>query len=130
MVRSRWSLVALVVLGLLLGGCSSDAKGKPDRPSPTTITVKEVSCDHDRTSEDAKDTIERVGGLVFKDFVVRFSQSTRLGVVALVEGDTEEAFDELSGTYGVTVVARIDDDGSGRVTGFQQVSDLVASICD
>jgi hypothetical protein len=134
MCRSGWSLAriaSLVVLGCLaIGGCSPDPRNAPKRPTPTVFTAKDASCDHDRTSIDAKNTIERVGGLVSDDYVVRFSQSTRLGVVALVDGDTKEAFHDLAGTYGVALVAQIDDDGTSKVTGFQQVRELVASVCD
>ena len=48
----------------------------------------------------------------------------------LVDGDTDKAYDELTGSYHVAVVAKIKSDGSGKVTGFQQIRDLVASICD
>lgn len=121
----------IVLVGCLaLASCSSNPDAKPARPTPTAYTAKDVACDRDRSSMDAKTTIEQVGGLASDDYVVRFSQSTRLGVVALVDGDTQKAFDELVGTYGVTVVAQIEDDGTSKVTGFQQVRDLVASICD
>lgn len=134
MCRSRWSrtrVAALVMLGCLAtASCSSDPDAAPERPTPTVLTTKDVSCDLDKTSLDAKSTIERVGGLVTDDYVVRFAQSTRLGVVALVDGDTQKAFDELTETYGVAVVAQIEDDGTSKVTGFQQVKDVVASSCD
>lgn len=130
---SRLALAAVVMVAgcLAIGGCSSDSEAAPDRPSPTVFTAKGLSCDHDRTSIDAKNTIERVGGLVGDDYVVRFSQSTRLGVVALVEGDTAKAFKQLSGEYGVAMVAHLKDDGDPRtVTGFEQMQDLVTSACD
>ncbi len=97
---------------------------------PRRYTAKGVSCDQDETSLDAKNIIEEVGGLVSDDFVVKFSESTRLGVVALVDGDTKKAYDELTGTYHVAVVAKLKGGGSGKVTGFQQIRDLVASICE
>lgn len=134
MWRSRLSLARAAALALLvgatLGSCSSDRDATPERPTPTALTADDVSCDRDRTSPDAKTTIEQVGGLASDDFVVRFSQSTRLGVVALVDGDIQKAFDELVTTYGVAVVAQLEDDDTSKVTGFQQVRDLVASICD
>src|SRR5215216_4186186 len=102
------ALATLVCLAI--SGCSSDPSS-PDRPEPTMVTAKGVSCDQDETSIDAKTTVERVGGLVADDFVVRFAESTRIGVVALVSGDTQKAFDELSDKYGVAVVAQIDDGG-------------------
>jgi hypothetical protein len=134
MCRSRSRLVrlaALVVFGcLMIAGCSSDPKSAPKHPAPTVFTAKDASCNHDQTSSKAKDTIERVGGLVTDDYVVRFSESTRLGVVALVDGDTKKAFDDLADTYGVVLVAQIEDDHTSKVTGFQQVRDLVAAACD
>ena len=113
-----------------MGSCSSDADTAPKRPTPTVFTAKGVSCDHDRTAIDAKSTVEEVGGLASMDYEVRFSESTPAGVVALVDGDTQKAFDELSGTYGVAIVAQIEDDGTTKVTGFQQVRDLVDAACD
>jgi hypothetical protein len=129
--RRRAGLAAVVAFGCVLAAsCSSDPGDAPDRPAPTAYTAKGVSCDQDETSLDAKNIIEEVGGLVSDDYVVKFSESTRLGVVALVDGDTDKAYDELTGTYHVAAVAKITSDGSGKVTGFQQIRDLVASICD
>ena len=134
MARSRLGpprvAVLVVLAGISIGGCSSGSNSAPQHPTPSAFTAKDVSCDHDEASADAEDTIERVGGLVTDDYVVRFSESTRLGVVALVDGDTKKAFDGLVDTYGVAVVAKAKDDGQTRVNDFQQVRDLVASICD
>ncbi|MCW2768717.1 MAG: hypothetical protein JWR27_150 [Aeromicrobium sp.] len=58
-----------------------------------------------------------------------FAESTRVGVVALVDGDVRVAYERLHGTYGVTVVARSDDEDEDHLTGFQQVRELVDSIC-
>lgn len=80
-------------------------------------------------SDDAEDTVERVGGLRADDFVVRFAESTRVGVAALVDGDVRVAYERLQGTYGVTAVARSDDEDEDHLTGFQQVRELVDSIC-
>jgi hypothetical protein len=121
---------ALTAIGCILAtGCASGPEDDPRRPAPTAHTAKDVSCDRDRSSIGAKDTVERVGGLTTDDYTVRFAQSTRLGVVALVDGDTDKAYADLTGTYGVALVAEIDDDSNARVTGFQQVRDLVASAC-
>ncbi len=129
--RTGARLAAVVVVGCItLGSCSSDPKSTPKRPAPTAYTAKDVTCDRDQTSLDAKNIVEEVGGLVSDDYVVKFSESTRLGVVALVDGDTRKAYDELAGTYHVAVVAQIDDGGADKVTGFQQIRDLVASICE
>lgn len=119
----------VMLVGLVIAGCSSDPDAEPKRPAPTVMTAASMSCDRDRTSIDAKSTIERVGGLVTDDYVVRFAQSTKLGVIALITGDSDKAYADLTGTYDVAVVAPIDDDGTDRVTGFQQVRDLVASLC-
>lgn len=129
--RGRGRTTVIVLMGVLaLASCSSDPDKAPERPRPTAVTAKDVSCDRDRATAEAKDTIERVGGLVADDYVVRFSQSTQAGVVALVDGDVQQAFDELTSTTAVTIVAKFEDDTSVKVTGFQQVRDLVASVCD
>jgi hypothetical protein len=133
MARSRLGptrVAVLVALGCVSIGGSSGSDSAPEHPTPSAFTAKDVSCDHDQASADAEDTIERVGGLVTDDYVVRFSESTRLGVVALVDGDTTKAFDGLVDTYGVAVVAKVRDDSRTRVDDFKQVRDLVASICD
>ncbi|MEV7395990.1 hypothetical protein [Aeromicrobium sp. NPDC092404] len=114
---------------LVLASCSSDPDKAPDRPRPTALTAEGIRCDRERATAEVKDTIERVGGLVADDYVVRFSQSTQAGVVALVDGDVQKAFDELTSTTAVTIVAKFEDDTSVKVTGFQQVRDLVASVC-
>ena len=128
MSRRPWILVLVASAGLLLGGCSS---GSDDRPGPVVLTATGLSCDRDVRSDRAKDTVERVGGLVDEDFTVRFAKSTRLGIVALVDGDTEQAFSTLSTTYGVALVAKIQQaDDPGRVVSFAQVRRLVADACE
>lgn len=123
MHRSLWSLaVVATVVAVTFTGCSSDS-------APTVLTVKDLSCDQDRTSIEARSAIERVGGLAGDDYVVHFAQSTRLGIVALVDGDTQQAFDELHGTYDVALVAQIQDDDDARVTGFEQLQELVKAAC-
>ncbi|MEJ7633288.1 hypothetical protein [Aeromicrobium sp.] len=110
----------LLTACVALGGCSSD---------PAVVSDPDLACDRDRTSLRAKDIVERVGGLTGEDYVVRFAQSTRLGVVALIDGDTSAAYKELSGDYDVALVAQIEGD-SASVTGFEQVKHLVGTACD
>ncbi len=113
---------------LLIAACLSGA-GCGSAAGPTTLMDRPLQCTLDLASPQAKDTIERIGGLVTDDYVVRFSQSTRAGVVALVSGDTGAAFTRLSRDDGVAIVARIDDDGSAKVVGFDQVRALVDAAC-
>lgn len=125
--RSSWIPGLVAALCLSIGACSS---GSDAGPGQAVFTADDLSCDHDMRSLTAKDTIERVGGLVDDDFTVRFAKSTRLGIVALVDGDTEQAFATLHGTYGVALVATIERaDDPGRVVSFAQVRTLVAEAC-
>ncbi|MCW2830650.1 MAG: hypothetical protein JWP31_1342 [Aeromicrobium sp.] len=134
MPTSRWTLLAVPLLAvpfLVLAGCSSD---RPDAPRPPTVTAfraDDITCDHDKASAKAESINERVGGLRADAYTVRFSQSTRAGVVSLVTGDTTAAFKELTGTYGVAIVAAFDAPEDDRaVTGFEQVQRLVDAACD
>jgi hypothetical protein len=111
-----------------VGACSSDGSSEPDRPTPTAVTATQLPCDADQSSDQAKDTIERVGGLVESSFVVRHAESTRLGIVALVDRHPAEAFAQLNKKYGVAIVATADGDRS-HTAGFAQVRELVASVC-
>jgi CTP:phosphocholine cytidylyltransferase-like protein len=95
------------------------------------FTGLDLSCDNDVSSDDAKTIVEQVGGLVTDDYTVKFLQSTQLGVVALVDGDTARAFQELRDNYGVVVVTGLDEDrGPGTVSGFSQIAEIVADRCD
>ncbi len=120
---------------LTLGACSSGPEAaEPDATagdaSPTIFTAPDLRCDRDRASTEAQSLNERVGGLRTDDYVVRFSQSTRLGIVSLVTGDVTAAIEELTRDYGVSLVAAIEDDGDpDTITGFQQVRDLVEATC-
>lgn len=127
---SCWRALGVVAVLACLGlaACSSDGDA-PDGPRPTAFSATHLSCDQDQSSLIAKDTIERVGGLVEDDFVVRHAESTRLGVVALVDRHPAEAYTLLNHTYGVVIVATIDGDGS-HAAGFSQVRKLVSSACD
>jgi hypothetical protein len=119
-------LVASAGLGLV--ACSSDGGSGPDRPGPTAVVATRLSCDVDESTDQAKDTIERVGGLVDPAFVVRHAESTRLGIVALVDRHPSQAFAQLNKQYGVAIVATADGDRS-HTAGFAQVRRLVASAC-
>lgn len=124
---SRFASTTLAVVSVLgavaLGACSSDGDAR------TQIIADGATCDHDPSTAQAQTINEDVGGLQTDEFVVRFAESTRLGTVALVEGDVTQAYARLHGDYGVAAVAGIDDDGSARVTGFDQVRDLVDRAC-
>ncbi|MRJ77937.1 hypothetical protein GEV29_15450 [Aeromicrobium sp. SMF47] len=125
---ARWTSPAWLVAGaavLALSGCSSDAD-----QDARVFQDERLVCDHDFSADEDKDTVERIGGLVTDDFVVKLTESTRLGVVALVEGDARKAFEELNGTYGVAVVAPLEDDGARTVSGLTQVRELVDDACD
>lgn len=121
MKRHSQSDVLLAVLGVALAACSSP---------PDVVAAPNISCSADRTSDAAKDVVERVGGLRTDDFVVRLAQSTDAGVVALVDRDVDGAYDLLHDRYGVAVVARISgDDGEGAADGFAQVRAIVDDVC-
>lgn len=118
------ALAALSVLtALVAGACASDDRG------PRQIVADGFTCRQDPSTPEAQTVNEDVGGLQTDEFVVRFAESTRLGTVALVEGDVAKAYTRLHDDYGVTAVAGIEDDGSARVTGFEQVRDLVDEQC-
>lgn len=116
---------ALAAACLALGACSSDAQ----EPAETVFVAPGTRCDLPLDTPRAQTINEQVGGLQTPDFTVRFAESTRAGNVALVTGDVEKAFDVLSADYEVTVVARLEDDDSGRIVGFEQVRTLVDDIC-
>lgn len=121
----------LVVPALLLGvsGLAVACSGGGDRDDPSVVVADAITCDQDFSTDRAKDTVERVGGLQTEEFTVAFAEGTRLGVVALVDGDVSRAFEVLHGTYGVALVARSDDHDEDHVTGFAQVRDLVDRTC-
>lgn len=136
MRRSGWWSVGpglCGAVGCVAVGCSSP----PSPPPPSSVeglAAPGLTCDVDRSSEEAKNTNERVGGLRTATYVVRFAQTTRLGVVALVEGDLQEAYDELTAGYGVALVAELDEhpDRSAQtstIAGFAQVRAMVEAEC-
>ncbi len=109
--------LAVGILALLLG-CSG---------APTTVTAPDLRCGQDQTSDEAKDVVEKVGGLRTDDVVVRLARSTPAGIVALVDGDVEQAYRLLHDRYGVAVVAHAEDDGVAA--GLAQVERLVGDTC-
>lgn len=115
----------LLALAAVTSACSSDEAPE----EPTVLTADGITCDEDISTDLAKDTVERVGGLQTEEFTVKFAEGTRLGVVALVEGDVRRAFERLHGTYGVALVALSDDHDKDHVTGFAQVRNLVDRTC-
>jgi hypothetical protein len=131
MTRSRrWAALLAVLAAATIAGCSGGSDTAPDPPAPTVMTAEKLTCDRDQSSLEAKDTIERIGGLVTPDYTVRFSESTRLGIVAIVDRNAAEAYADLHDAYGVEIVARDDHDRTvGRTTDFQQVRDLVDAEC-
>ena len=121
----RLSVVGLAVVTVLsIGACSSSDD------DTTVYKAKGISCDVDQASDDMKDVIEKVGGLVFDDFRVHYAEATKLGVIALVDGDAKKAADVLLSKYDVSIVTKIGDaDSPGRQASFAQVRKLVADTC-
>lgn len=112
--------LAIAVL-LLTVGCSSE--------QPSVIGL-DLVCDQDRSFAQAKDVVERVGGLRTDDFLVRLARSTEVGVVALVDGDVQGAYTVLHEDYGVSVVAQVADDGQGPADGLGQIDRITRAACD
>ena len=121
-------VVLLAACALAACGSGDDDSGEPADASPTVL--EPLRCDVDLASDHAKDVIEKVGGLHGDGFVVRFAQSTRLGVVALVTGDVAAAGPTLVEEYGVSVVAPWDDSvAEVSKGGFRQVDRVVDEHC-
>ncbi|GAA1734151.1 hypothetical protein GCM10009710_13500 [Aeromicrobium alkaliterrae] len=119
-------LLAAVAIGsLALGACSDDG----DDAGEAVYVAQGTTCDQELNSPEAQTINEDVGGLQTPDFTVRFSQTTKLGNVALVSGDTEKAFRVLSEDYGVALVAELEEGEAGTIVGFEQIRDLVADVC-
>lgn len=85
-------------------------------------------CDQDVSSEEAKDIIERVGGLQQPTWSVRFAESTAAGVVVLVTGDLEDAEPLLFDDYQVAAIVGATEDQT-RAEDFRAVRDAVREIC-
>jgi hypothetical protein len=134
----RTSLVAAALLAALAGcGAESAEPTKPAEPetgasrseAESALLVNgRVRCDQDVSSDEAKDTIERVGGLQQPTWSVRFAESTAAGVVVLVTGDLEDAEPRLFDDYGVAAIVGLSEDQT-RAEDFKAVRDVVREIC-
>jgi hypothetical protein len=87
-----------------------------------------VTCDQDVSSDEVKDTIERVGGLQQPTWSVRFAESTPAGVVVLVTGDLEDAQQLLFDDYRVAVIVGLAED-QPRAEDFKGVREAVREVC-
>ncbi|MFD4323889.1 hypothetical protein ACFWQC_04590 [Nocardioides sp. NPDC058538] len=138
--------VAAVVLAAALAGCGEGAaepagSGSPAEPvEPATgqsrsmgdyalLVNGRVKCDQDVSSDEAKDTIERVGGLQQPTWSVRFAEGTAAGVVVLVAGDLEDAQPLLFDDYHVAVIVGLSEDQT-RAEDFGAVREAVREVCD
>lgn len=118
--RAR-TVVLAVAAAALASSCGGGGEGR-------TVISAGDGCGHDQTSTQAEVVVERVGGLRTDAWSVGLATSTRGGVVALVSGDVERAFDELHGEYGVSIVAR-DAHRRNHAAGLAQVRRLVDIAC-
>ncbi|GGR61660.1 hypothetical protein GCM10010197_31120 [Nocardioides luteus] len=87
-----------------------------------------MTCDQDVSSDQAKSTIERVGGLQQPTWSVRFAESTAAGVIVLVAGDLEDARPRLFDDYDVAAIVGLEKEQS-RAEDFRAVRDAVREIC-
>ncbi|MET8524014.1 hypothetical protein [Nocardioides sp. NPDC004968] len=132
----RTSVVVAALLATL-AACGAEELAEPAEPA-TSETRSEtenallvngrVRCDQDVSSDEAKDTIERVGGLQQPTWSVRFAESTAAGVVVLVAGDLEDAEPRLFEDYSVAVIVASAEDQT-RTEDFKAVRDAVREIC-
>ncbi|MGY0537008.1 hypothetical protein ACW14X_05775 [Nocardioides sp. YJ-D4] len=131
----RTSVVAAALLATL-AACAEEAT-EPAAPA-TSESRAEVEnevlvngrarCDQDVSSDQAKDTIERVGGLQQPTWSVRFAESTAAGVVVLVTGDLDDAEPTLFDDYRVAVIVASAEDQT-RTEDFKAVRDAVRELC-
>lgn len=131
----RTSVVAAALLATL-AACAEEAN-EPAAPA-TSESRAEVEnevlvngrarCDQDVSSDQAKDTIERVGGLQQPTWSVRFAESTAAGVVVLVTGDLDDAEPTLFDDYRVAVIVASAEDQT-RTEDFKAVRDAVRELC-
>lgn len=131
----RTSLVAVALLATLTA-CAEEAtepaapttsEGRTEAENELLVNGR-ARCDQDVSSDEAKDTIERVGGLQQPTWSVRFAESTAAGVVVLVTGDLEEAQPRLFDDYRVAVIVASAEDQT-RAEDFKAVRDAVREIC-
>jgi hypothetical protein len=130
----RTSLAA-AALAAALAGCSeaTEPEGSVSDESRSAVENEllvngRVTCDQDISSDEAKDTIERVGGLKQPTWSVRFAESTAAGVVVLVSGDLEDAEPRLFGDYHVAAIVGLAED-QARAEDFKAVREAVREIC-
>ncbi|GGU27882.1 hypothetical protein [Nocardioides albus] len=126
----RTSLSA-VALAAALAGCGQEPVTEPVEPAvdeSELLVNGRVTCDQDVSSERAKDTIERVGGLQQPTWSVRFAESTAAGVVVLVTGDLEDAEPRLFDDYGVAVIVGSAESRTSA-DDFRAVREAVREIC-
>ena len=131
----RTSVVAAALLATLAACAEEPAEpAEPATSESRTEAENEVlvngraRCDQDVSSDEAKDTIERVGGLQQPTWSVRFAESTAAGVVVLVTGDLEDAQPRLFDDYRVAVIVASAEDQT-RTEDFRAVRDAVREIC-
>ncbi|MEU0315007.1 hypothetical protein [Nocardioides sp. NPDC006273] len=129
--------LAAAVLATAFAGCGSTPAAQPAEPS-TDERLGEgerelrvngrVRCVQDVSSEEAKDVIERVGGLQQPTWSVRFAESTAAGVVVLVTGDLDDAEPRLFDDYHVTAIVG-SAEGQARAEDFSAVREAVRELC-
>ena len=131
----RTSVVAAALLATL-AACAEEPAEPAEPATSESRTEAEnavlvngrARCDQDVSSDEAKDTIERVGGLQQPTWSVRFAESTAAGVVVLVTGDLEDAQPRLFDDYRVAVIVASAEDQT-RTEDFRAVRDAVREIC-
>ncbi|OIJ28412.1 hypothetical protein [Nocardioides luteus] len=145
MARPTWwrTPLAAAVLVAALAGCGEEAPAEPSSGAATAAPATGVSrsggggelllngrvtCDQDVSSDEAKNTIERVGGLQQPTWSVRFAESTAAGVVVLVAGDLEDAEPRLFDDYHVAVIVGLSGEQT-RAEDFKTVREAVREIC-
>ncbi|MFE6510174.1 hypothetical protein ACFVDI_28145 [Nocardioides sp. NPDC057767] len=140
--RTPLAVCALVVALAGLAGCGEETAEPAEPAEPVTgettrsadegaselLVNGQVTCDQDVSSDEAKDTIERVGGLQQPTWSVRFAESTAAGVVVLVAGDLEDAQPRLFEDYGVAAIVGLTED-QARAEDFKAVREAVREIC-
>jgi len=145
MARLQWwrTPLAAAVLVAALAACGEETPAEPSAGAATAepaagasrsgggsevLLNGRVTCDQDVSSDEAKDTIERVGGLQQPTWSVRFAESTAAGIVVLVAGDLEDAESRLFDDYHVAVIVGLSEDQT-RAEDFRSVREAVREIC-
>ncbi|MEU6135297.1 hypothetical protein [Nocardioides sp. NPDC047086] len=143
MPRLWWRTpLAAAVLVAALAGCGEEAAEPAEPTDPAEPAAGEsrseaesellvngrARCDQDVSSDEAKNTIERVGGLQQPTWSVRFAESTPAGVIVLVVGDLEDARPRLFDDYRVAVIVA-SSEAQTRTEDFKAVREAVREIC-